>query len=199
MNSVLALQELIKEEEQRVSILQKQISMHESGENKLSRLGFASTENSLEQTREKLEKHKLMYEELMKQDLDKLEENEKLEEAIKRKKYFENQNLRIKNNTQRPDDQKLEAMMILDELPDEVNFEDDELFEIADKSLELNLKDHKELRDELSQIRQDFESKIKNCKDKNISGIELLNVRIPILILHFSVLLKNIENKFVDK
>ncbi|MGM0519008.1 MAG: hypothetical protein ACQERD_05145 [Campylobacterota bacterium] len=199
MNSVLALEELIKEEEQRVSLLQKQISMHESGENKLSRLGFASTENSLDETREKLEKHKQMYEELMKQDLKELEEKEKLEEAIRRKKYFENQNLRIKNNTQRPDDQKLEAMMILDELPNEVNFEDDELFEIADKSLELNLKDHKELRDELSKIRQDFESKLKNCKDEKLCGIELLNVRIPILILHFSVLLKNIENNFVPK
>ena len=52
-----------------------------------------------------------MYEELLKQDLKELEEKEKLEEAIKRKKYFENQNLRIKNNNQRSDDQKLEEAL----------------------------------------------------------------------------------------
>lgn len=199
MNSVIALEELIKEEESRAALLQKQLTNHESGENKLSRLALASTESTLEETQEKLTKHKAMYEELMKQDLKELEEKEKLEEAIRRKKYFENQNTRIKNNNERADDQKLEAMMILDELPEEVNFEDDELFEIAQKSLELNLKDHKELKDELSVIRKDFQSHLKNCKDEKLSEIELLNFRIPILVLHFSVLLKNIENNFVPK
>lgn len=198
MNSMIALEEMIKEEEKRVSLLQKQLSNHEAGENRLSRLALASTESTLEETREKLTKHKAMYEELLKQDLKELEEKEKLEEAIKRKKYFENQNLRIKNNNQRSDDQKLEAMMILDELPQEVNFEDDELFEVAEKSLELNLRDHKELKDELSQIRKDFENHLKNCKDEKLKEIELLNFRIPILILHFSVLLKNIQNNFVS-
>lgn len=199
MNSILALEELIKEEEKRVALLQKQLSNHESGENKLSRLALASTESTLEENQEKLTKHKAMYEELLKQDLKELEEKEKLEEAIRRKKYFENQNIRIKNNNERADDQKLEAMMILDELPDEVQFEDDELFEIAEKSLELNLKDHKELKDELATIRKDFESHLKNCKDEKLSKIELLNFRIPILVLHFSVLFNNIQNNFVPK
>ncbi len=199
MNSVLALEELIKEEEQRVSILQKQISQHESGENRLSRLAFASTENSLDETQEKLTKHKEMYSELIKQDQDELEEKERLEQAIKRKKYFENQNSRIQNNSERADDQKLEAMMILDELPNEINFEDEELFDIAEKSLELNLRDHKELKDELSKIRREFESNLKKCKDEKLGEIELLNFRIPILVLHFSVLYKNIENNFVKK
>ncbi|UTJ05282.1 hypothetical protein [Arcobacter roscoffensis] len=199
MNSVIALEELIKEEESRAALLQKQLANHESGENRLSRLALASTESSLEETQEKLTKHKVMYEELMKQDLKELEEKEKLEEAIRRKKYFDNQNLRVKNNNEKADDQKLEAMMILDELPEEVNFEDDELFEIAQKSLELNLKDHKELKDELSIIRKDFKSHLKNCKEEKLSEIELLNFRIPILVLHFSVLLKNIENNFVPK
>jgi hypothetical protein len=199
MNTLLALKEMIKEEEQRITVLQKQIVQHESGDNKLSRLSFASTENSLEETKAKLSKHKQMYEELMQQDVEELEEKEKLQEAIKRKKYFENQNLRIKNSTQRADDQKLEAMMILDELPCEVQFKDDEIFEIANKSLELNLKDHKDLRAKLLQIKEDFESKLKNCKDEKLSGIELLNVRIPILVLHFSILLENIENNFAQK
>jgi len=199
MNSIIALEELINEEEKRVSLLQKQLTQHESGENKLSRLALASTETKLEETRELLTKHRTMLEELQKQDQDELAEKERLAEAIKRKKYFENQNLRIKNSSQRSDDQKLEAMMILDELPEDINFEDDEIFEIAEKSLDLNLRDHKELKDELSTIRNEFEAKLRKCKDEKLSELEMLNIRIPILILHFSVLSTTIANNFIEK
>lgn len=199
MNSIIALEELIKSEEERIKFEQRQLAEHESGERKLSRLALASTESKLEESQELLTKHTEMLKELQKQDLEELEEKERLAAAIKRKKYFEEQNMRIRNNNQRSDDQKLEAMMIIDELPEEVKFEDKELFEIAIKSLELHLGDHKELNERLITIKADFEGMIKNAKDGKIKELEMLNVRIPLLVLHFSVLLETFEENFREK
>ncbi len=186
MNSLIALEELIKAEEARVKFERKQLADHESGENKLSRVALASAETKLDEAQELLTKHKLMLEELLKQDQEELAEKERLEEAIRRKKYFEEQNMRILNSKERSDDQKLEAMMIIDELPENINFEDKELFEVAVKSLELNLKDHKELADKLGIIKAEFKDLLKNTKDGKISELEMLNYKIPVLILHFS-------------
>ncbi|QKJ22797.1 hypothetical protein [Poseidonibacter lekithochrous] len=199
MNSLIALEELIKAEEARVKFERKQLADHESGENKLSRVALASAETKLDEAQELLTKHKLMLEELLKQDQEELAEKERLEEAIRRKKYFEEQNMRILNSKERSDDQKLEAMMIIDELPENINFEDKELFEVAVKSLELNLKDHKELADKLGIIKAEFKDLLKNTKDGKISELEMLNYKIPVLILHFSVFLSVLKENFTVK
>ena len=40
---------------------------------------------------------------------------------------------------------------------------------------------------------------IKNAKDGKIKELEMLNVRIPLLVLHFSVLLETFEENFREK
>lgn len=196
MNSIIALEELIKKNEERINLQRRQLADHESGVNKLSRVMKASTETNLEEAMELLAKYKSMLEELMKQDIKELEEKERLEAAIKRKKYFENQKIRIKNNKEKSNDQKLEAMMIIDELPSDINFEDEELFEIASKAIELNIRTHKELHKKLAEIRKKFQDLLKDAKDEKINDLGMLNYQIPILVLHCFVLLSNIkENK----
>jgi len=200
MKSVIALEELIKENEERINLQRRLLSDHDSGINKLSRMIKASTETNLDKTIELVAKYKSMLEELSKQDKDELEEKQRIEEAIKRKKYFANQNIRIKKTKERTNDQKLEAMMIIDELPPEVNFEDKELFDIATKSIELNISNHQELNDRLINIRQSFQQLIKNDKDENIKDLAMLNYQIPVIVLQFSILLSNIkENLEKDK
>lgn len=197
MNSIISLEEMIKQEEDQIALQQKQLAAHESGDIKLSRLALASTEAKLEEAQTLLAKHKQMLEQLQKVDAEELEEKETTLLAVRRKKYFAEQNMRIQNANERADDHKLEAMMILDELPEEIEFEDNEIFEIAQKSLELHLGDLTQLQDKLTEIQSDFENLIKNCKDEKISEIGLLNKRIPMLVLHFSVLLENIEANYL--
>jgi len=200
MKSVIALEELIKENEERIDLQKRQLNDHDSGVAKLSRMIKASTETNLEKTIDLVTKHKAMLEDLLKQDQAVLEEKQRLEESIKREKYFKNQNLRIKKTNERKNDQKIEAMMILDELPSGICFEDKELFDIATKAIELNISNHQELFDKLKNIKREFEQLIKNDDKRNIKDLAMLNYQIPILILQFSVLFSNIiENLDKDK
>lgn len=199
MNSIISLEELIKQEENQIALQQKQLAAHESGEVRLSRLALASTETKLEEAQTLIAKHKQMLEKLQKVDESELEEKENTLLAVKRKKYFEEQNIRIKNSNEKSDDHKLEAMMILEELPNGIEFEDEDIFEIASKSLELHLGDLTDLQNRLLEIKSDFENLIKHCKDEKISEIGLLNERIPIIVLHFSVLLENIKANYIKK
>ncbi|MEA3289022.1 MAG: hypothetical protein U9Q04_02475 [Campylobacterota bacterium] len=193
MKAIIALQTLIKEEEKRLGLLKRQLADHESGENKLTYMAKASTESSLEECSENLTKHTEQLNELMAKDLKELEEQERLEEAVKRKNYFHWQKVRLKRDKVRTNDQKVEAMLIMDELPEDLQFEDDALFSIAEKSLELNLSLHEGMEEKLTEIKTDFENLLKDIKEEDIQQLELLNYRIPILILHFYVLIENIK------
>lgn len=199
MNSLIALEELIKQEEELIKFGQKQIFAHESGENKLSRLALASAETKLEENKRKLEQHKSMLSELQEQDLAQIEENDRIKAQIERSKYFENQNTRIQNNRQEPDDLKLEAMMILDELPSEIQFEDEKIFDLAIKSLELNLKNLKEINEKLLEIKVDFIQRVKKIEDDKIKELQIFDVLIPITVLHFSILLEVFKENFQEK
>lgn len=192
MISLVALENLVKENEERVNIQKRQLADHESGHNRLSRVSLASTESNLEKATDDLLKYSTMLAELLEQDRAEVEEKERLEAAIQRKKYFENQHIRIQDNTQRPNDQKLEAMRIIDELPSEVGFEDEDLFKIAAKAIELNITNHNDLAEKLTTINKEFKSLVKNVKDPGISELGMLDFQIPIIILHFSVLYSNI-------
>jgi hypothetical protein len=200
MNSIIALQDLIKEEEDRVNLCRKQLAEHESGEVKLSRMIKASTELKLEEAETALEKHKNMLAELQEQDLEELEKEEKLREAIKRKNYFRFQRTRIKRNKTKKNDAVVEAMLILDELPPEIEFEDDKIFDIVEKTLNLQLAIHDELYVKQKEISTEFEKLIKeHCKrEEDIVELGLLNVQIPIVVLQFYVLIGNIKQNIQD-
>ena len=74
MKSVIALEDLIKENEERIKLQKRQLSDHESGENRLSALMMASVETNLEKTISFLEKYKKMLADLLDQDQSELEE-----------------------------------------------------------------------------------------------------------------------------
>ena len=193
MKAIIALEELIKKEEQRIVFSKHQLLEHETGIHKLTPMIKASTETKLEEAQELLEKHQNMLKEFLSQDIEELEEKERLKEAVKRRNYYHFQALRLKRSKTRSNDIKLEAMMIVDELPTDINFEDKEIYEIAEKTLELHLSTHEELNKKLTLIKKDFENLLKNVKSEKLSDLGMLNIRIPIIVLHFSVLLSNIE------
>ena len=184
--------EIIKKNEERINHHQQQLANHEAGTAKLSRLSKASAETNLETALERIEQYKAKLLELGAEDQDELKEKERVEEAIKRKKYFDDQLIRIKKNKGTNEDEKLEAMRIIDELPNDVHFEDDILIDIANKSLELNLSNHKELFEKLTEIRSKFESMLESNEDDQLKELSMLNFQIPILILHFHALSENI-------
>ncbi len=193
MKAIIVLEELIKGEEKRVALLKRQLSEHESGTNKLTIMSKASTESALEENSALLEEHRAKLDELLKQDLKELEKEENLKEAVERKNYYHYQKIRLNRDKVTSNDVKLEAMMIIDELPNDVHFEDKILLEIAVKTLELDLRIHEDLDKDLEAIKKEFEDLLKDTKDENIRELGLLKFQIPILVLQFSVLVANIK------
>ncbi len=198
MNAIIAIQDLIKQNEKRIKILQSQISDHDSGRTKMSPMAKASTENSIEESKAILEKNQLILKELQKHDLMELEKEERLKEAIVRKNYFKYQKIRIKRDIAKDNDQKLEAMMIVDELPSDVTLEDDDVFAIADATIKLDLRIHDELDEELQDIKKDFDELLKNVSKEDINSLGTFNAHIPILVLHLSVLISNIKENIKE-
>lgn len=199
MKAIVAIEDIIKQEEKRVSTAKKQLAAYETGELKMSYLEKTSTENTLEESTASLEKHKEALAILMQQDLQELEEKEKLEESIKRKNYYKNQRVRIKRDKIHSSDIKLEAFHILDELSQNTQLEDSAIYDIAEISFKLNLTMHEELNKDLKEISDEFESLVSKIKEENIQDLQLLNVRIPIIILHFKVLYESIVQTIEDK
>ncbi|RXJ55286.1 hypothetical protein [Candidatus Marinarcus aquaticus] len=192
MKSIIALENLIKEAQERVDVQRRQLNDHESGERRLTRLAKTATETNLEETSERLVKYKALLEEFLAQDQEELAEKERIEAAIERKKYFDHQNIRLQNNIEINSDQKIEASLILDELPEEICIEDDILIDIAIQSLDLNISSHIDLYKKHQDIKQEFTSLTQKNKQANLKDIGLLNVKIPILILQFSTLIESI-------
>ena len=69
MNAIIAVQDLIRQNQKRIKILQQQLDDHNSGKSKLSIMGVASTENGIEKSQEALEKNQMILNELMKHDI----------------------------------------------------------------------------------------------------------------------------------
>jgi hypothetical protein len=195
MKSMVALELIIKDLEVRVSIAKGQLARHNSGEEKLTLLIKASTENSLEKHVPLLSKYKKMLKELEK--FEKLDsyEHRRLRAEIQRKKYYKFNKIQNKSTKKikfRENDERIEASMIIDELPAEIRLENIELYNMAYKNLEKYLLFDKEAQTELLKIQEEFNKLIKNFTDENIKSLELLNYMIPIVIFHLYILKKNI-------
>jgi len=191
---MVALEKMIKELEQRISVSRGQLSKHNSGEEKLSRLAESSAENSLEKHIPLLENYKTILKEFEK--IEKLDsyEHRRLRAAIERKKYYkynkqENQKKKIKY---KENDERIEAAMIIDELPEEILLDTAELFSISSESLQEYIPFPKNAEQDLLKIQTEFNKLIKNFTDEHIKSLELLNYMIPIVIFHFEIFRQNI-------
>jgi len=199
MNALIAVQDLINVNKKRIKVLKQQIALHDSGEKKLSVMAYASAENALEKSQIALEKNELIYKELNKRGLMEVEKEAQLKEAITRNNYYKYQKVRLKRTIKRDNDLKLEAMMIVDELPADVNLEDDDIFELASATIKLELRIHDELYDQLNIIKRDFNELLKNVQNQDIVKLGMLDIHIPILVLHLSVLVANIQEIIDDE
>jgi len=192
MKAMIALEKMIKETEQRIAIAKGQLARHNSGEERLSLLAESSAENSLENHTHLLEKYQYILEDFLK--IEKLDsfEHRRLRAAIERKKYYKYHETKKKKIKYKENDEKVEATMIVDELPEEFIIEDRELFELAFKNVEEFLILDSESESELQKIQEEFNNQIKNFTDENIKSLELLNYIIPIVIFHFHLFIVNI-------
>lgn len=193
MKALIALEEMIKDDEVHLKLAKKQLSEHESGTNKLTVLVKASTETNIEERSARLEKNKEMLAELLKKDIKELEKQEKIKEAIERKNYFHYQKIRLKRDKVRTNDEKIEAMLIIDELPDDLGFQDEDLFRVAQQSIKMHLSLHELLHETFNEIRAEFEELTKDLKEEQIADLGLLNFHIPLIVLHFHTLIENIK------
>ncbi|BFU77511.1 hypothetical protein ALC152_07260 [Arcobacter sp. 15-2] len=198
MKIIVALEELIKENETVIKSIKKQLGRHESGESKLSYMGLASAETNLEKAQEQLSRNKERLKEYLALDMEELVEKEKVRDAIERKNYLNYQKIRINRDITKKNDEKLEAMLILDELKEDFLIEDEELFEIASKSIDLGLTLHIDLQKKIIEVKNEFESALKNIEGENISDLGMLNFRCVLTIVHLHVLRTNIQENIEE-
>jgi len=198
MKAIIALEKMIEDDENHLKLAKKQLADHEAGINTLSSLMKASTEVTIEERNIRLEKSKAMLSELLKQDVKELEKEEQIKEAIVRKNYFHYQKIRLKRDKVRTNDEKIEAMLIIDELPNNVSFEDEDLFRIGGESLKMQLSLHEQLQNTFREIQQNFEKLTKDLKDEELSELGLLKYQIPIVILQLNTLVENIKSNLED-
>jgi len=191
---MVALEKMIAELELRIKVARGQLSRHNSGEEKLTRLAESSAENSLEKHIPILERYKNILKEFEK--IEKLDsyEHRRLRAAIERKKYYKynkkehnKQKVKYKDN-----DERIEAAMIIDELPEEILLDSEELFHIASESLKEHIPFPNDANKNLLKIQAEFNQLIKNFTDEHIKSLELLNYMIPIVIFHFEIFKQSI-------
>jgi len=190
------LEEKIKLSMSRIEFARKQLIGHESGELKLSLMVVASTELTIEKNRFLLNKYRSKLqkiESLESGDLDELEEVEIKKEEIRQKNYFKYQAQRLRHTKNRTVEEISAAVSILNEMPEDIQLDDYEIFQIGHTSSSLYLDMHSDLDEELIEIKSEFMSLVeKNFNEKN-NELKLLNYRIPILILQLRILIKNIK------
>jgi hypothetical protein len=192
--SIFALEKLILENKEKISNCSKQLQDIRNEKIKVTSLKQASIENTLEEATLAYETYKHMYDEIPKEEKDKYKELIRVQEALAKQTYYKMQKIRLKRNKNLSRDQKLEAMMIIDELPEDVNFNDKELLEISQIVIKNNIRKVSDLENELQNIKNEFNSKINKLPDnKDLKHFTFLDSYIPIVILHFSILVQNIN------
>lgn len=172
---------------------QKMLQDHENGIEKLSLMAQASAESSIEKNTYLLQKYmdKLRrFTSTNKSDSYDLESNK---EEIIRRNYFKYQVFRIKRDKTKTPEEIESALLIYNELPDDVEIEDDILYTIGNKTRELFLDIHSDLDDELLEIKNEFLKAVESSFDETNNELKLLNYRIPIIVLQLKRLMSNLH------
>ena len=198
MNIIEDLEKRIKSLISHIEQSTKQINDDDSGEKKLSLILRASAELSIEKNNFLLRKYQQKLKKMRAKDIQSVLNEEKLKEEIIENNYFKYQGLRIKRYPKKSSKEIEDALIIMDELPEDFKLEDIDIFEIGHKSRELFLEIHSDLDDDLIEIKNEFLELVENQFDNTNIELKLLNYRIPILILQLKVLLKNIRENIED-
>jgi len=198
MNIIQDVEKKIKHITSMITYAQKQLNDYEKGILKLSHIALASTEESIDKNKLLLEKYTLKLDEMKTQNFQELMEKEKKKEEIRKNNYFKYQKIRLKRDTTKSEEEIEEALMILCELPEEMELQDCDIFEISKKSQDLYLLIHWDLHSELNAIKEEFLLLTQSTINERNGGLRILNYLIPIIILQLSVLFKNIEENLKD-
>ncbi len=194
MNQTLQeIEAVIKECEARISMYNRQLSEHQEGVRKLTPMAKASSEAKLDNSKEKLERYKLKQEELLEIDAQVLAKKEQELIAARRQAYFDNQERRIKRSREYKKKVKIEVLTTLAELPEDAQFEDDELFDMAVMSLKLQIREHVEIYQTYQEIKKDFEEMLKDIDISVIDDHKIFIEHIPFVVLYLCLLSQNIK------
>jgi len=198
MKIIEELEKKIKLSTSRIELAKKQLKDNESGERKLSFMVVASTELNIEKNTFLLNKYKQKLRKLQSQDIKQLSIDEKNKEFIRHSNYFKYQAQRVKHTKGKTQDEIDAALSILEDIPEEIQLEDIEIFEISHKSNELYLDIHSDLDEELIEIKSEFLDLVQGHFNETNNELKLLNYRIPIIILQLRILIKNIRENIED-
>jgi hypothetical protein len=196
--SIYALEKLLKEYESNIANASKQLKDLDAGKITLSPLKIASVENTLEHSTAEYEKYKTIYDAIPEKEKEDFRNLQAVQELLAKESYYKLQKIRLKRDKNLKRNQRLEAMMILDEIPEDVHFDDAQLIEVTNIIIKYNARESVELVAELGVIRDEFDKRLDSLKDKeDLKHFNFLDTYIPIIILHFASLTKSIEETVI--
>ena len=197
--SIYALEKLIAEHESNIANASKQSKDIDAGKIELSAMKMASVENTLEHSQNELSRYKEIYDAIPEETKEKQRNLQRVQEALSKQSYYKLQKIRLKRSLNIQRNQKLEAMMVIDELPEGVHFEDDQLIEVANVIIKYNVREVVELETLLIEIKDDFEKQREALKDgEDLKTLAFLDTYIPIIILYFHIFVEDIK-KTIDE
>lgn len=202
MKTIIALKNLILESEAKLKLFKRQLSEHESGINKLSRVIKASTETNLFEITQKLETYNQMYKDAMQYTTKDDKYLEELDNAIKKQKAYNVKRLRLKkiDYILIPSDKKLESMKIFDEFDLKGNITEDIAFEIFLLNNNIQNEEISNYKEVFNMINKDFNDMLKFInKNEDIYDLGILNYKLVILVLDFYILTNNIKELLTPK
>ncbi|MGE4457557.1 MAG: hypothetical protein AB7E13_11535 [Arcobacteraceae bacterium] len=202
MKTIIVLKNLISETEAKVKLFKRQLSEHESGINRLSRVIKASTETNLLEGTQKLETYSQMLKDAISYIPKDDEYVQELENAVKKQQAYNIKQLRLKkiDYILIPSDKKLESMKIFDEFDLQDNITEDNAFEIF---ISINgVEDEKveEYKGLFKEINKDFNGMLKSInKNEDIYDLGILNYKIVLFIVNFHILTNSIKELLTPK
>lgn len=202
MKTIIVLKNLISETESKVKLFKRQLSEHESGVNKLSRVIKASTETNLLESTQKLETYSQMLKDAVTYIPKDDEYMQELDNAVKKQQAYNVKQLRLKkiDYILIPSDKKLESMKIFDEFDLQENITEDNAFEIFISTNLVEDEKKEEYKAIFKEINKDLNSMLKSInKNEDIYDLGILNYKIVILILNFHILTNSIKELLTPK
>jgi len=197
--SIFALEHLIEDNKKIIANCKKQLRDIEEGKVNVSAMKEASVENTLEVSSKLLEEYRSIYDAIPQKDKDRFKELQHVQEALAKQTYYKLQKIRLKRNLNLKRNQKLEAMMVIDELPQEVNIDDGALIDISKTIIKYNIRETIELDTILNNIKSEWQAKLNSLPDnQDLKTFAFLDTYVPIIVLHLSILVQDIEEKIKE-
>lgn len=197
--SIYALERLMKEHETNIANASKQLKDVDAGTIQLSALKIASVENTLEESQNEYNRYKAIYDAIPEDEKEKFKSLQRVQDGLAKQSYYKLQKIRLKRNLNLKRNQKLEAMMVIDELPNEIHFEDDQLINIAQVIIKYNVREVVELEELLISIKDEFHKQLEQLNDsEDLKNFTFLDTYIPVIILYMHVLFEDIKKSIED-